>query len=173
MAVAFVATGRSVIESRVARLAPIARSSETVSDMRRRACDLKLRITDGEATLLEVGAALALSIGHSVNVDEETSVFSSGRRLLTVRFFNCDPVLELTLGGEALQQSWSSNLSRMRGARLTITEGPEVVLEQESETHTAEEQSASQGMLFVKKNRSFSPRVPNSSEGRTTIIRRR
>ena len=173
MAIAFVATGRSVIESRVARLAPIARSSDFVKDVPRRACDLKLRITYGEATLLEVGAALALSIGHSVNVDEETSIFSYGRRLITVRFANCDPVLELTLGGEALQQSWSSNLCRMRGARLVITDGPEVVAEEEAGTKDAEKQSASHKPSFLKINHSSFPRPPNSGEGHTTTMSRR
>lgn len=163
MAVAFVATGRSVIESRVARLAPIARSTDVVADgVSLRACDLKLRVIDGEATLVEVGAALALSIGNSVNVDAETSIRAAGRRLVAVRFANCDAALELTLGGEALQQSWSSNLSRMRGARLTITEGPDVVSEAKAGARTAEEQRPSPGLSSVKRNRSLlsSPPTP-------------
>lgn len=125
MAVAFVATGRSVTESRVARLPLLSRPMELSSDAGARFCGLKVRITDGEATRAEVAAALALSIGNSVNVDAETTVRSIGRRLMAVQFANCDQALEQLLSSDTLQQSWSSNLIRMRGAHLMITEGPD------------------------------------------------
>lgn len=136
MAIAFVVTGRTVTEYRAARLSPIVRSVDMANDVTRRVCYLKLRITDGEATLAEVGAALALSIGNSINVDTETSLRDVGRCIVAVRFAKCDPSLENMLGGTALQQSWSANINRMRGAQLIIIEGPEVLSVEEANAST-------------------------------------
>ena len=87
-AVAFV-TGRTTfaIETQPARLPRFERTATS------RACTLKTRIADVDASMAEVKAGLALTIGASLQVDSETTASAVGRRVVELRFSACDPGL--------------------------------------------------------------------------------
>lgn len=88
-----------------------------------RRCTLTVRTSEAEATRAELVAALALAVG-GLDVDRDVAVTARGRHVFDVVVGRCDRVVEDAFAGEMLLGAWNLNLSRMRGAKLTLADGP-------------------------------------------------
>lgn len=91
-------------------------------DVRRR-CALTVRTSEAEASRAELVAALALAVS-GLDTDRDVAVTARARHVFDVVVARCDLVVEDAFAGEALIDAWNLNLSRMRGAKLFLADGP-------------------------------------------------
>ncbi len=95
---------------------------QTREDVHRR-CALTVRTSEAEASRAELVAALALTVS-GLNTDRDVAVTARGRHVFDVVVEHCDRIVEDSFAGEALVGAWNLNLSRMRGAKLSLSDGP-------------------------------------------------
>jgi hypothetical protein len=88
-----------------------------------RLCTLSVRTSEADTSSAEVVAALVLTV-RGLDVDKDVSVTTRGRHVFDVILAGCDRVMEDAFAGDALVNAWSTNLARMRGAKLTLSYGP-------------------------------------------------